>query len=125
MNCLLDTHALIWYRTGNKSFTTAQKKLVEQNEIYVSIASVWEVALLMQKRKLSTTLNLETFLKDLIQPNFRLINMEISDFVLSNKLPNHHKDPFDRLLIAQAIERDLTLITKDAIIPKYPVKTQW
>lgn len=120
---LLDTHALIWFRIGNPAFKANHKKLIENNEIFVSIASLWETALLLQKGKLASTLPTKTFLQDLIEPTFSIIPLEIEQFDVSNTL--HHKDPFDRILIAQAISRDLTLLTKDEIISKYPVKTTW
>ncbi len=122
---LLDTHALIWYRVGNKAFKAVHRQLIENNDIYVSMVSLWEVALLLQKNKLATSLSAEEYLNSLVQPSFTLLNLKISQFSTANELPEHHKDPFDRILIAQAIENDLTLLTQDAIIPKYPVKTAW
>jgi len=129
MRYLVDTHALIWMREGNPRMNRAKWEPVffdRDNEIFFSHASLWEIAI---KRSLGK-LNLEGSLADferglLVEYGFSLLPLDVSHFTRLETLPHHHGDPFDRLLIAQAIETGAIAVTDDAAWKKYKVKTRW
>lgn len=122
MSYLLDTHILLWWLDENSNLSTQVKTIISgsENIIFVSAASAWEISIKKAIGKLSAPDNLE---EALAYNNFMPLEITIKDGDLAGKLPLYHNDPFDRMLIAQAINNNLTIITKDFIIPQYPVKT--
>jgi len=126
MDVLLDTHALIWYRTSHVRLSDFAKAAIDKStNRYVSKASLWEIFLLIEKGKLPFGESASEYIFHLLNDDFIFLEIEISDLEKLPTLPDFHKDPFDRLLIAQALNRNLTLITKDQFINKYPIKTLW
>ena len=122
---LLDTHALLWYRGGSKQLLKVAKETIEASDIFLSPISLWEISLLHQKKKIGKNISYQDFQQSILSDNFEEIALTNNDFIVFNKLPLLHKDPFDRMLIAQALAKDLTLITRDTVIPNYSVKTLW
>lgn len=122
---LLDTHTLLWYRTGFSKLSQKSLKAIRKSEVIVSYISLWEIALLLAKKKIELEKGITEFTDALLNDNFKLLNMTSQDLVQTLKPPEIHKDPFDRLLVAQAINRNLTLITKYQFIYQYSVKTLW
>jgi len=125
---LLDTHALVFWINQENISQKLQKFLDEQDSLgllMVSNISFWEIALLVKKGKLELndifTWKAEIFKKTHLQ----LISPSSDELIQSTLLPAHHKDPFDRVLIAQANWHHAKLVTKDTIIPKYDVETFW
>ena len=122
MRYLLDTCVLLWWVEGSHNIgsTTRSKLNDTNNSIYISSASVWEIAIKTQTSKLTITADLNNTLKslDLIPLP---INFEHGS--LAGSLPMIHKDPFDRMLVAQALSEGLTLVTADKILPKYEATT--
>lgn len=120
MKFLLDTHALLWWLDNNPTLSRKAKQVIslEKNIIYVSAASAWEISIKKSLGKLEAPDNLEEVIEI---NNFIPLPISISHTLNIAKLPNHHDDPFDRLLIAQATYEKLTLITRDANIIKYDV----
>lgn len=124
MNYLIDTHALIWYISGNKKLS---KKTVasiedEKNQVYVSKASLWEITIKLSLEKLDISIpfeELENFLED---HAFSILDYNFSHLETLLSLPFHHRDPFDRMIIAQAKTDDLIIITKDDAFKDYEVK---
>ncbi len=124
MTYLLDTHVLIWYMQGNSQL--ARNFIVEiqnsENVILFSKASLWEIAIKVSIGKLK----LETSffeLKKYLESNYFLeLEFDYNDLQQLISLPFHHQDPFDRLIISQAINRDLTVISDDNKFQLYPVK---
>lgn len=120
MRLLLDTNALLWaLLTPEELRPEAQAVLADRrNEVYVSIASIWEAAIKVGTGKLVLP---PEFIPTIASSGFRLLAIEIAHALRVSSLPRHHRDPFDRLLIAQAMIEDLTLVTRDTVLPLYSV----
>ncbi len=127
-NYLLDTHALIfWHNKENVSedFIKFFDKQEQQGCLYVSSISFWEVALLVKKGKIRIY-DVHGWKNELLNnTNMHLVDPSASEMIDSTQLPNIHKDPFDRLLIAQAKHNNFLLVTKDDHIKEYEVETVW
>ena len=127
MNILLDTHTFIWFFNGDEQLSLKAKKLIEdsKNQKFVSIASIWEVAIKIGLKKLVFDGNTSE-VGDLMKQNgFQLLHISISHTTVYESLEFLHRDPFDRILVAQAIVEKMTIITRDENIQKYSVKTNW
>lgn len=125
---LLDTHALIFWHNKNsvsEDFIIFFDKQEQHRTLYVSSISFWEVAFLAKKGKLALP-DVHAWKNELLNnSSIRLIDPSASEMIESTLLPDHHKDPFDRLLVAQARQRDLILVTQDQDIRKYSVSHFW
>lgn len=128
MNILLDTHIFIW-STGNpeKLSQRVTDLLTDTGNTWIlSIASVWEIQIKVQLGKL----NLNSSLPVLIENQQRVNNLQLLPIELAHiwglaNLPNHHRDPFDRLLIAQAIVEQIPLVSIDSVFDNYPIQRLW
>ena len=121
MNYLLDTQIFLWWLAKDKKLKDSVKKILldPQNIIYVSVANAWEISI---KHKIGK-LPLKTTLKRCFEvSNFPIININIEHILKLNNLPLLHKDPFDRILIAQAQVENLALISSDPKIWPYKIK---
>jgi len=125
---LLDTHALIFWAASTElsdafiDFLDDQQRL---GALFVSTLSFWEAALLAKKGRIGVT-DVHAWKDDLLNnTNLQLIDPTATEMIDSVSLPAHHKDPFDRLLIAQANRRTMTLVTRDMDIRKYDVSRLW
>lgn len=125
---LLDTHALIFWAQSTHISAQFSAFLDEQQRLgrlYVSSISFWEAALLAKKGRIELA-DVHAWKNDLLtHTNLHLIDPSATDMIDSVSLPDHHKDPFDRLLIAQANRRELLLVTKDGGFSKYGVSIFW
>ncbi len=125
---LLDTHALIFWAQSTHISATFSAFLDEQQRLgrlYVSSISFWETALLAKKGRIELA-DVHAWKNEVLtHTNLHLIDPSATDMIDSVSLPDHHKDPFDRLLIAQAKQRELLLVTKDAELSKYEVSIFW
>ena len=122
---LVDTHAIIWYVSGSNELSSTAKNIMETKRCFFSFASLWEIAIKQSKGTLQFNIDipkLKTVLEDV---EFIYLPPTEFDAEAIKTLPDIHKDPFDRLLIAQAIENNLTIVTTDSKIPQYNVKTIW
>ena len=121
MDLLLDTHIILWWLDDNDSLPKKYRlAIADRNNIcFVSAASVWEISIKSAVGKLNIP---DNYLEALIDQNFREIPISWQHVRKVRNLPMHHKDPFDRLLIAQAIVEDLIFLSVDKIISKYDVK---
>ena len=122
---LLDTHAIIWYVTGNEELSKSARDLMETSRCFFSYASLWEIAIKQAKGTLEFCISIPRLKEALENEEFVYLYPTEDDAERLKDLPDIHKDPFDRLLIAQAIGNDLTIITRDSRIPLYDVKTIW
>lgn len=123
MKLLLDTHIFIWWADQPEKLSPAALSALEDeaNELLLSVASVWEMQIKIQLRKLKLSLPLKDLIKNQQETNDLTVSPVTLTHVLAlDTLPLHHKDPFDRLLIAQSIE-DLTLVSADSQFSAYPV----
>jgi len=121
MNILLDTHVLIWALENNPTLTErAVNAIVDGNNmVFVSSASVWEISI---KKKLGRLEVPDNLLEEIRLHRFTPLHINADHAQLAGSLPYIHKDPFDRILIAQAIIEKLVLLTRDELIAKYDVK---
>lgn len=128
MKVLLDTCAFLWITTDDAQLSETARQIFKNpnNEIFLSSVSAWEIIVKNGIGKLPLPSLADEFIAS------QRIKHEIDSLPLTekavfhlNKLPNHHKDPFDRMLICQAIEHDLTILTSDSLIVQYPVNTDW
>jgi PIN domain nuclease of toxin-antitoxin system len=125
MNYLLDTHALIWYLEHDDKLSKESENAIDnpKNAIYVSAASLWEIAIKTGLGKLN--INFDEMLTELDKAEFFVLQIKNSYLQELIILPQTHKDPFDRLLIATAKVESMTLITTDENIQKYDVAWLW
>ena len=125
---LLDTHALIFWTNKvsvSEEFITFFDNQAKKGRLYVSSISFWEIALLVKKDRISIS-NVTAWKNEIINnTNIQMIEPSASEMIDSTLLPDYHKDPFDRLLIAQANQNNLLIVTKDSNIYKYKVETFW
>ena len=122
---LLDTHAIIWYVTGSNELSSLVRNLMETKRCFFSFVSLWEIAIKQAKGTLDFKITISQLKTVLENEEFIYLHPTEYDAERIKNLPDIHRDPFDRLLIAQAIENNLTIITRDLKIPLYEVKTIW
>jgi PIN domain nuclease of toxin-antitoxin system len=125
---LFDTHALIfWHQQAevSEAFVAFFDEQSKQGQLFVSSATFWEIGLLAQKGRITIS-DVKAWANELLAlSGIRLAEPSVAEMVDSTLLPNHHKDPFDRLLIAQARHRDFIFVTRDALIQEYEVTAFW
>ncbi len=124
MTYLLDTHSFVWLVTRDKRLSPAVIDLVAdpENEIFLSVVSRWEIVL---KQRRDPGLLPEPFERAFSRSSFRALDLAFDVPEYLANLPFHHHDPFDRLIIAQALVAGLTLVSRDGIIQKYDVPIFW
>ncbi|MFI3198990.1 MAG: type II toxin-antitoxin system VapC family toxin [Methylococcaceae bacterium] len=127
MNLLLDTHTLIWFLEGDTTLSTNAKKLIEnpENTNFVSVATFWEMAIKVSLKKLEMQISIQNLKKILWENGIEVLPITIENTLFVSQLPFHHKDPFDRLLIAQAVIENMILVSKDEAMLLYNVQTIW
>ena len=124
---LLDTHAVLWAAANSPMLSRAAKSAIldESAEKYVSIVSAWEVAIKLGSGKLRLDGGLPEFFRMIDDNGFLALEVDRKYLGQIARLPDHHKDPFDRLLVATAITEELTLVTADRNIHEYDVAWVW
>lgn len=130
MRLLLDTHAFLWFVGGDTSLSVPARSAIEDpdNEVFVSVASAWEVAIKVSLGKLRVDApTVEAFFDEQMDGNgFGYLPIDPPHAFRAAALPFHHRDPFDRLLIAQALEESMTLVSKEgAAFALYGVALTW
>lgn len=128
MRILLDTHAFLWWTSDSPELTDNVRAIIadETTECWLSLASCWEMAIKISLGKLRLSAPLERFIPEQLAANgIRLLNIDFRHIGAVEDLPFHHRDPFDRLLVAQALAEDLVLVTKDNAFTRYEVKCVW
>lgn len=124
MRVLLDTHALLWALSDSEQLTSPAREIIadEANEVLVSVVSAWEMAVKRALGKLRAPDNLAEVLVD---AGFIQRLVLFSDCERLTTLPPIHRDPFDRMLVSQALEEGIPIVTKDETIAAYSVQTIW
>ena len=127
MHLLLDTHALIWFLNGDKQLSSIARTAIEKNDgiNYVSVASLWEIAIKISLNKLESKKPFAELESQLSKNGFQLLPVMFPHFIRVSELTFHHRDPFDRLIIAQALSDNLKVVTKDKLFSSYKVKCIW
>lgn len=128
LKLLLDTHAFIWFAIGATQLSANARALIEDatNEKFVSLASVWEMAIKISLNKMTVSAPLETFVQNQLKINgFKLLPVKLNHAAFVETMPFHHKDPFDRLLIAQAETEQISIVSIDAAFDAYGAARLW
>lgn len=128
MKLLLDTHALLWWLAAEPSLSKSARLAIANtnNQILVSAASVWEISTKFRLGKLATAADLIDDLDGYLQrEGFQILPITATHALRAGLLPGAHRDPFDRVLIAQALELNITLVSKEAIFSQYGVRRVW
>ncbi|MFN7377518.1 MAG: type II toxin-antitoxin system VapC family toxin [Pseudanabaena sp.] len=123
---LLDTHTFIWLSENSDELPSNLKDIIEEADtVYLSIVSLWEIAIKLNLGKLSLKQDYEAIETELEASDILLLPITFNDTIQIRDLPLHHRDPFDRMLIAQAITRSLTVISRDVAFDAYPIQRLW
>ena len=123
---LLDTHALLWYLRDSQDISSLARTTINNAKyVAVSIASFWEIAIKRSIGKLQMEIGPSAIEALCRERDITVLPIETEALDLVQELPKIHGDPFDRILVATAQAKGLTIITRDRTIPKYPVKTLW
>ena len=128
MKLLIDTHVFIWLNEESPLLSNKVKELYRsrEHEVYLSIASAWEMQIKVQLGKLDLAMPIEALVSKNIQENdIYLLPIDLSHITQLEKLPPHHKDPFDRMIIAQAMVEDFTIVSIDGAFSDYAVPVIW
>ena len=128
MRLLLDTHAFLWWVGAGRTLSRRARSAIGsgRNECFVSIATAWEIAIKVSLGSLRVEGSLNRFLPDQIAANgFQPLPIDLRHAARVATLPFHHRDPFDRLLVAQALEEELAVVTADPVFAEYGVKRVW
>ena len=128
MRLLLDTHTLLWFALSDSRLTaTAMAHVMDPaNEKLVSPASYWEIAIKISVGKYALSQPYEDFMRNAIDRNgFRYLHIEPRHTAVLTSLPYHHRDPFDRLLVAQALVEAVPLLSGDTGLDAYPITRIW
>lgn len=127
MNHLLDTHTIIWFINGDSELSKKARNLIERDSVtnFVSVASLWEIAIKVSLGKLELNGPFSEIKIQLDQNGFQVLPITWEDTLLIASLPFHHRDPFDRILIAQSINNKLNIITRDEQFKHYAVSLVW
>jgi len=128
MRVLLDTHAFLWWLDGDRRLSTRARRTVgnEDNTVLVSAASAWEIATKFRIGKLPGAAEVATDISGcIIRQNFEMFDITVLHAQRASGLPGPHRDPFDRMLAAQAQIEDLPIITNDLVFDDYGVSRIW
>lgn len=128
MRLLLDTHAVLWFATGNSALSATVRTRASDpaNDVFVSYASLWELAIKTSLGKLKLDRELPRWLERYVTGNgFSRLAIELNHITGVAHLPHHHGDPFDRLLAVQCEAERLTLVSRDPVFDAYGIKRVW
>ncbi len=128
MKLLLDTHSLIWFFSGDPKLSNTARIYMEdvKHQKLISLASVWEMAIKQSKKKLTLALPLEDYIQQKLKlEDFELLPIHLNHLAIIATLPFHHNDPFDRLIIAQAMVEKIPILSRDLAFDSYDVERIW
>lgn len=128
MKILLDTCSFLWLVADSVELSTRARQVFEDpaNDVYLSVASAWEIIVKHKIGKLPLPEPPQNFIKNnRISHQIETLSLDESAVLQLSRLPEHHKDPFDRIIICQAIAGGMTILTPDTHISRYPVKVYW
>jgi PIN domain nuclease of toxin-antitoxin system len=126
MKALLDTHTFLWALGDPDRLSTRAREAIASSERFWSVASIWEALIKVQSGKLPMPLPAGSYLTSRMSANgMRVLPIRVEHVLRVEELPMHHRDPFDRMLIAQCVEENWPIITSDPVFKKYPVRVIW
>ena len=127
MKVLLDTHAFLWFVNDDPQLSLAAKTLMESEvDLLLSVASLWEISIKVGIGKLDLPKSFDLFIPEQLQINeIEILPIELPHLTPLTSLPLHHRDPFDRLLIAQSLVEDLMILSADKVFDLYGVNRSW
>ncbi len=127
MRLLLDTHALLWWLTDDVRLPSDMDPILadETTEVFVSAASAWEIAIKVQSGKLDAGPLAQDFAVELARQGFMALDITMEHAARAGHLPLHHRDPVDRMLVAQAQAENLHLVSNERIFDRYGVVRVW
>ena len=128
MRVLVDSNVLYWYLGDRAKLTPRVLTLLDDgsNDLYVSSVSLWELSIKVAKGKLTVPGNsIRSFYEQLDRIGITILTVTKGHILRTESLPHHHRDPFDRMIVAQALEENLTILTADSDIPKYSAPVIW
>jgi len=118
---LLDSHTFLWYISGNSDLSSKAKSIIEteNSELLISIASLWEISIKYGLGKLEINGTYDSIAEDLMENDIEILPIDFVHTKVQANLPLHHKDPFDRILISQALSENIDIIGKDEVFDLY------
>jgi len=128
MKYLLDTHTLLWFLQGDKKLSDKARQLIDspRNSQFLSIVSLWEIALKVSLGKLVLDKPFERLFPEQLHFNrIQILNITVDSLIKLTTLPFHHRDPFDRLIIAQALVEEFPIIGADTAFDAYGISREW
>jgi PIN domain nuclease of toxin-antitoxin system len=127
MKAILDTHAFLWALAGDARMSRhARDVFAGSTDLFLSLASVWEILIKVQSGKLNLPQPAGPYVLSRLADNrIKTLPISIDHLLAFERLPMHHRDPFDRMLIAQSMEEDWPIITADPKFKQYPVQVIW
>jgi PIN domain nuclease of toxin-antitoxin system len=128
VNLLLDTHTFLWFIAGDATLSKAARSAIEDegNNLYLSVASLWEIAIKVSIDKLILSEPFEALIPEQLAENgIELLDISVEHTALIASMPFHHRDPFDRLIAAQAHVEQMTLVSADDAFDAYGVTRLW
>ena len=127
MAYLLDTHTIIWMVEGDSRLSGKVSSIIADlnNPLHASIASFWEISIKRSLGKLSLMHSTSQILQEVRKQKITILPINEEHLIRMENLPFHHRDPFDRLIIAQAMSESLTILSRDSIFQKYDIRLKW
>jgi PIN domain nuclease of toxin-antitoxin system len=131
MKLILDTHTFLWFVSGATELSNTARQSIENKQYtkFISIASLWEICIKTSLGKLTVKDTYGTLIDDIEENGFEILSISFPHTVVQHGLPFHHKDPFDRMIISQAIHENMNVIGRDIMFDPYlantPVKRIW
>lgn len=122
---LIDTHVIIWMLYDPEELPQKVIDILDNGQCFFSIASLWEMSIKIGLKRLNLNQTIREIADTLFKSGLEMMGITPEDCDIVKNLPAIHKDPFDRIIISQALENNLTIVTKDNIIPEYNVNTVW
>jgi PIN domain nuclease of toxin-antitoxin system len=128
LKCLFDTHTLLWVINDDPHLSKKAKSIYlnDNHEIFISMATIWELSIKISLKKLEIPGDLSEFVSEHVYGNkIEILSIQLPHLYQLQNLSFHHRDPFDRLIISQAIFEHLPIISADSAMDRYPIKRIW
>jgi PIN domain nuclease of toxin-antitoxin system len=124
---LLDTHVFLWIADAPEKLSRKASEIIRNpdNQIFLSIATPWELAIKSKNGKLDAAGLLRDLEAGVFEGDLEILPVSVSQVIRAGSLPLHHRDPFDRLLIAQALDQRMPILSKDRLLDRYGVQRIW